>query len=64
MIWNTWSDFFAMGGYALYVWGSVIVVFASLGIEMLTLRARRTSILVRHRRWLRNAQKDGNENKA
>ena len=22
MIWNSTSDFFAMGGYALYVWGS------------------------------------------
>ena len=28
MIWHHWSDFFAMGGYGLYVWGSVAVVFA------------------------------------
>ena len=23
MRWESWSDFWAMGGYALYVWGSV-----------------------------------------
>ena len=25
MIWASWSDFFAMGGYAFYVWGSYAV---------------------------------------
>lgn len=64
MIWKTWNDFFAMGGYALYVWGSVVVMFASLGIELLALRSRRKAILVQHRRWARNARKDGNEDKA
>ncbi len=38
MIWANWSDFFAMGGYALYVWGSFIVVFAGLAAEVLLLR--------------------------
>lgn len=40
MIWSSWSDFFAMGGYASYVWGSLGVVFASIGIEMLLLAQR------------------------
>ena len=30
MIWNSWQDFFAMGGYALYVWGSVVVCFIAV----------------------------------
>jgi heme exporter protein D len=35
MNWNSWSEFFLMGGYAFYVWGSVIVTFALLAIEVL-----------------------------
>ena len=34
MIWNSWSDFWAMGGYALYVWGSFGVTAALIAIEM------------------------------
>jgi heme exporter protein D len=41
MNWASWSDFFAMGGYALYVWGSYGVTFALLGLEMLLLALRR-----------------------
>jgi len=26
MIWASWGDFWAMGGYGLYVWGSYSVV--------------------------------------
>jgi heme exporter protein D len=44
MIWENWHDFFAMGGYALYVWGSFLVVFACLGGEMLLLAQRRAAI--------------------
>ena len=28
MIWDSWSAFIHMGGYGLYVWGSVILTFA------------------------------------
>jgi heme exporter protein D len=34
------SEFLAMGGYALYVWGSYGVTFAVLLIEILLLRKR------------------------
>lgn len=40
MIWASWSDFFAMGGYALYVWGSVVAVFLSIIFELIGLRHR------------------------
>ena len=33
MIWNSASDFFAMGGYGLYVWGSYGVALACMAIE-------------------------------
>ncbi|MBA4108602.1 MAG: heme exporter protein CcmD [Leptothrix sp. (in: Bacteria)] len=44
MIWNNWSDFFAMGGYGLYVWGSVTVVFAVLLGEVIELAWRGKAI--------------------
>jgi heme exporter protein D len=34
------SEFFAMGGYGFYVWGSYGVTFALLAIEILVLRKR------------------------
>ncbi|HJV52876.1 MAG TPA: heme exporter protein CcmD [Noviherbaspirillum sp.] len=58
MIWNSWSDFFAMGGYALYVWGSFIVMFGLLGAEVLMLRMQRKATLQQLRRWARNARKE------
>lgn len=44
MIWQSWSDFFKMGGYALYVWGSVIVVSIFMAAEVVALRYRSKSI--------------------
>jgi heme exporter protein D len=40
MTWNSASDFFAMGGYGLYVWGSYGVTAAWMLLEPL-LAARR-----------------------
>jgi heme exporter protein D len=46
MIWNSWSEFFTMGGYALYVWLSFGVVAALMAGELALLAARaRTSLL-------------------
>ena len=35
------SDFFAMGGYAWYVWGSYGVTFALLALEVVLLWKRK-----------------------
>lgn len=44
MQWASWSEFWAMGGYALYVWGSFAVTLAFMVAEILMLRVRdRTS---------------------
>jgi len=45
MNWNSWSEFFHMGGYALYVWGSYAVTAALVVGEILLLRARRNNAL-------------------
>ncbi|OIQ79461.1 heme exporter protein D (CcmD) [mine drainage metagenome] len=50
MNWHSASDFFAMGGYALYVWGSVGVCAAGLLIEVVALRLRRHAALAMLRR--------------
>ena len=34
------KDFFAMGGYGLYVWGAYGVTFLLLGVEMALLARR------------------------
>lgn len=47
MNWNSASDFFAMGGYGLYVWGSYAVAALAMVLEPL-LAAHR------HRRALRD----------
>ena len=33
MIWNSAADFFAMGGYGLYVWGAYAVTAAFMNAE-------------------------------
>ncbi len=41
MNWASWSDFLAMGGYALYVWGSYVVAAGLIVMEIILLRNRR-----------------------
>jgi heme exporter protein D len=45
MNWNSPAEFFAMGGYALYVWGSFGVCALALVLEPLLVRQRRNIIL-------------------
>jgi len=45
MNWNSASDFFHMGGYGLYVWGSYAVTAALLVIEPLLAAQRRRKAL-------------------
>jgi heme exporter protein D len=45
MNWNSPAEFFAMGGYALYVWGSFGVCALALALEPFLVNQRRTVIL-------------------
>ncbi|MDO9449741.1 MAG: heme exporter protein CcmD [Rugosibacter sp.] len=40
MHWNSIGDFFAMGGYALYVWGSFGACFLLMAAEPFLVRRR------------------------
>ncbi len=45
MIWHSAADFFAMGGYGLYVWGSYGVALLLMLAEPLLARRRRHQAL-------------------
>jgi heme exporter protein D len=40
MSWGSWSEFWAMGGYGLYVWGAYGAVVLALLAEPLLVRLR------------------------
>jgi heme exporter protein D len=52
VIWNSASDFFAMGGYGGYVWGAYAVTAACLGVEAI-------AVALRHRRARRALAGEG-----
>jgi heme exporter protein D len=45
MIWQSWSEFWNMGGYAVYVWGSVGATAALALGEVAALGVRRRAAL-------------------
>ena len=46
MRWQSWAEFWHMGGYASYVWGSVGVCALLMLIEVWQARAARRQVLV------------------
>jgi heme exporter protein D len=52
MNWNSPAEFFAMGGYALYVWGSVIACVLIMVMEPMLANKRLKDVLrtLRHER--------------
>ena len=47
MNWGSWQNFFAMGGYGLYVWGSYAVTLVVLVAEIVELVMRRRGVIGR-----------------
>ena len=45
MIWNSWNEFWAMGGYGLYVWGSFGVTAMCVALEMVWVKNARAQAL-------------------
>jgi heme exporter protein D len=45
MIWNSWTEFWAMGGYGLYVWGSFGVTALCVALEMIWVKNARAKAL-------------------
>lgn len=64
MIWTSATEFLAMGGYGLYVWGSFVVCAAALALEHVVLRRRTAAVLRTLRRraraqWLEGQHHEG-----
>lgn len=53
MNWGSWADFWAMGGYGVYVWGSYFVAGVVLVTEVVLVRQRRGNVLDHLRRRAR-----------
>ena len=66
MIWKSWSDFFHMGGYAFYVWGSFGLTAVLVAGEIVLLRLHGRRALIQARRAVRfgNMRDEDNENPA
>lgn len=45
MQWNNAAEFFAMGGYGVYVWGSFGVTALALVVEVWLIRRRRAAAI-------------------
>jgi heme exporter protein D len=43
MSWQSWSEFWSMGGYGFYVWGSYAVTLVLIAAEIARVRARRSA---------------------
>jgi heme exporter protein D len=50
MTWASWGDFWAMGGYGLYVWGSYLTVVVGIVLEVILLRRGQAETLKRLKR--------------
>jgi heme exporter protein D len=48
-MWNSPAEFFAMGGYALYVWCSFGVCLLVMLVEPISIRIRKRAIIQRLR---------------
>jgi heme exporter protein D len=60
--WNSFSDFLAMGGYGLYVWGSFGVTALIMAIEPIVVARNRKITVARLKRQLRAESRAGNRN--
>ena len=49
MQWNSASEFFAMGGYALYVWGSFGITALVMAVECVQVRRQRVELMAQLR---------------
>jgi heme exporter protein D len=51
--WNSFSDFIAMGGYGLYVWGSFGVTALIMAIEPIVATRNQKTLIARLKRQIR-----------
>ena len=62
--WNSFSDFLAMGGYGLYVWGSFGVTVLIMVVEPIMVASNRKATITRLQRQMRAETRAENRNTA
>ncbi len=62
--WNSFSDFLAMGGYGVYVWGSFGVTAVIMIIEPILVARNRRTTIARLKRQMRAETRTENRNAA
>jgi heme exporter protein D len=62
--WNSFSDFLAMGGYGLYVWGSFGVTVLIMAVEPIMVARNRKTTITRLQRQMRAETRAENRNTA
>ena len=61
MKWNSLAEFLAMGGHALYVWGSFLACLLLMTIEPILVRVRRSNALTELKREMRARKESSDE---
>jgi heme exporter protein D len=51
MNWHSSAEFFAMGGYGLYVWGAYAVTALAMGLEVASVVHRRRRAAAQALQW-------------
>jgi heme exporter protein D len=64
MNWQSPAEFFAMGGYGLYVWGSTLACIVAVGAEVAFARRRRHDIIALLKRKFRGGRAQRKEGAA
>ena len=62
--WTSFSDFLAMGGYGLYVWGSFGATALIMAVEPIVVARNRKTTIARLKRQMRADARAENRNAA
>jgi len=63
MIWSSWSSFFHMGGYGLYVWGSFLMTFFCITGELWFNASHKKTLFVQLNQIARLTRQDRQQDK-
>lgn len=64
MQWESWAQFWDMGGAAKFVWGSYGLSFALIALEIVLVLRRRGETMARLARWQRAMGRNSGRNSA
>lgn len=63
MVFETWSEFFDMGGRGFFVWGCYLVTLFAIIIELVIIRNRRQTAMSQLKQYIRMKRVQNDESK-